>query len=68
MYIIHTVHELYLMFLYTWPKSKTRERRRVWLILVTDWISFHSLATKYVLQILTGAVELVGVAWVEPDG
>ena len=58
----------WLFLYYTCPKSNTRQSSRVWLIFVMDWISFHSLATKYVLQILTGAVAVVGVAWLAPTG
>ena len=49
-------------------------RRRVWLILRRLWISFHSLATKYVRQMLTGqclVLDMVAMAlapWVAVEG
>ena len=38
----------------TSKNSNKVARTSVGLIFLSDWISFHSLATKYVLQMLTG--------------
>lgn len=51
---MHTVYQT----LYTSRKKRTVSIWKSGLIFLTVWISFHSLATKYVLQMLTGTVAL----------
>ena len=46
----------------TLRNSSVRRRSRAGFIFLWDWISFHSLAAKYVRQMLTGDVMVVGMA------
>ena len=49
----------------TLRSSSVRKRRRVGLVFLRHCISFHSLATKYVRQMLTG--DVTGVDTVAAD-
>ena len=49
----------------TLRNSSVRKRRRVGFVFLRDCISFHSFATKYVRQILTGDVTVVGMVAVD---
>ena len=50
----------------TLRSSNVRKRRRVGLVFLRHCSSFHSLATKYVRQMLTG--DVTGVGMVAADG
>ena len=49
----------------TLRNSRVRMRRRVGFAFLRDCISFHSFATKYVRQMLTGDVTVVGMVAVD---